>query len=280
MPQSECEWIRSQLTHLYHVHWTHLDLAPWAEMHRRRVWLFLVCRDVAATDVAVVAVEVAGQIQKERRACPARPFRSVLYPPGHPRWSQVLTGCLRNDAGPRRHGDKWRQRCQALRDQWRRSGFPWADDHPLAGAALWGCAKTTRVIEVLEVSLLRACWKKGLDPRRPEELLEAKKGVWCDYSQSFLTASPGGPGTVNTSSRLYDYVLDRIIVPEELLRALGWSEGVVDTSGVDMAHMQNLVGECQALQPLSVASWALLLAVGNGIPGMWCTAGDNLARQV
>ena len=85
---------------------------------------------------------------------------------------------------------------------------------------------------------------------------------------------------MNTSTRLYDYVLDRIIVPEELLRALGWSEGVVDTSGVDMAHMQNLVGECQALQPLGVASWALLLAVGNGIPGMWCTAGDNLARQV
>ena len=79
---------------------------------------------------------------------------------------------------------------------------------------------------------------------------------------------------------LYDYVLDRITIPEELLRALGWPEGVADTSGIDMADMQNLAGECQALQPLSVASWALLLAVGNGIPGMWCTAGDGLARQV
>ena len=83
----------------------------------------------------------------------------------------------------------------------------------------------------------RACWKTGVYPRRPEELLEAKKGIWCDYSQSFLTASFGGPGAVHTGIRVHGYVLDRIATPEEFLRALGWSEGVADTSGIDMAHM-------------------------------------------
>ena len=133
-------------------------------------------------------------VKSQRRgAHPAHPLRSFLYHPGHPRWSQVLIGCLRNDAGPRRHGVKWRQRCHALRDQWRRSGFPWADGHPLAGAALWGCAKTTRGIEVLEVSLLRACWKKGVDPRRPEELLEAKKGDMVRLLAELPYRTPGWP---------------------------------------------------------------------------------------
>ena len=108
---------------------------------------------------------------------------------------------------------------------------------------------------VLEVSLLRACWKTGIDPRRPEELLEAKKGIWCDYSQSFLTARAGGPSTVHTGTCLYDYVLDRIILPEELLRALGWPEGVVDTSGIDMAHMQNLPAPACCRDMSQWSSW-------------------------
>ena len=31
----------------------------------------------------------------------------------------------------------------------------------------------------------------------------------------------------------------------------------------------DLIGECQALQPLAVASWALILAAGDALPGLW-----------
>ena len=35
------------------------------------------------------------------------------------------------------------------------------------------------------------------------------------------------------------------------------------------SQARDLVGECQALQPLAVASWALILAAGEALPGLW-----------
>jgi hypothetical protein len=262
---------------LYHFCEVVLDLQAWVELRRRRVWMLLVCRDVAGSDVAVRAAAIASQIQTQRAVIPARPFRSYLYHPQHPHWGRVLVGLLTTSRSYNTQTTErcaWRQVCQELREDWRSGGFPWADDHPLAGAELRGCGDSERVVEVLEVSLLQACMQHGLDPRRPGELDAAKKGTWCDYSQNDMNTKFGAPRSVCTSTRLYDYYQDRRILAEELLRAMGWQAGGIDTTGIAETDLRDLAGECQALQPLGVASWALLSAVGDGFLGLWSQSRD------
>ncbi len=287
---SECEWIRQRLSDLYHVAWAVLDLEPWVRLRRPRVWLFLVSRDVGGdTDSATLAAQLAEAVQAHRLRSPALSFRSFLYTPRHPRWRQVLLGCLRKgkldrpceegrrdrpcEEGRRdRCGGEgvWQRKCEALREEWRSRGLHWADDHPLMGTERRGCCQSTRVLEVLEVTLLEACRCQGLDPRRPSDMEQAKNTTWCDYSQNEFRTHSDLPASFCTSTRPYDYSQDRIVLGEEMLLAMGWSAGPpLDTSRLRPAELHDLAGEAQALQTLAVASWALLLAAREALPGLW-----------
>ena len=87
-----------------------------------------------------------------------------------------------------------------------------------------------------------------------------------------------------TSTRLYDYAEDRLVTPLEMFQALGWADGGEEPSlrGLSWAQCQDLVGESQALPPLAVASWALVLAAGDALPGLWAapTAPAEPGRDV
>ncbi len=138
-----------------------------------------------------------------------------------------------------------------------------------------GCSGTCRVREILEVHLLRACVARGLDPRSPGALESTKHELWGDVSQNMLWMSNPALGTTapstNRSTVLYDYRSDRRVLPEELLRAMGWlcvsAAGATapDCSGISTRSAQDLAGECQALQSLSVATEALLRTVDIGV---------------
>ncbi len=293
---SECEWLRQRLADLYHVAWAVLDLEPWVRLRRPRVWIFLVSRDVSTeSNSAASAARLAEAVQAQRLLSPAPSFRSFLYFPAHPCWRRVLLGFLRK-GGPdeegrldhpppegrldRRRGEGrldhagrervWLQKCMAMREEWRSRGLPWADDHPLVGTERRGCCQSPRVVEVLEVTLLEACRSQGLDPRRPSELGQAKSSTWCDYSQNDFRTHPDLPASFCTSTRLYDYSQDRAVLPEEMLLAMGWSAGPPPaTSQLRPFELHDLVGEAQALPPLAVASWALVLGAREALPGLW-----------
>ena len=281
--QSEVEWIRSQVECEYYFDWAKLDLKPWVKMRRPRVWMFLVSRQVSETNTATTAAQLALRIEAERRLHPPRSLRDFTYSPGHPLWDRVLLGCM--CVPVRKHSSKgaWRSACEAMREQWRSREHPWADDHPLGDAQVRGCARTERVVEVLEVSLLRACEEEGLDPRRDDDLKHAMREVWCDASQNYgyVACEFGYASCACTSSRIYDYLQDRVLLPEELLRVMGWAGAEIED--IADSDLQNLVGECQALQPLAVASWALLRSVDGGLTGLWRPSGtgerDDRSRE-
>ena len=46
-------------------------------------------------------------------------------------------------------------------------------------------------------------------------------------------------------------------------------EPLASFAGTADADARDLVGECQALPPLALASWALLVALGASLPGLW-----------
>ena len=116
--------------------------------------------------------------------------------------------------------------------------------------------------------------RAGLGMRRPQGFTAAKASTWCDFSQNSIQGG-ARPPSFCPSTLLGDNVQDRVVLPVEMLRALGWTAGggaggeIVPFQSRSETHARGLVGECQALQPLAVASWALILAAGEALPGLW-----------
>ena len=96
---------------------------------------------------------------------------------------------------------------------------------------------------MLECTLVEAGRRAGFDMGRPEGIAAAKVNNWCDFSQNaFLGGSK--PRSFCTTTRLYDYEQDRVILPVEMLQAMGWTAG----GGVTFRSMsenqaRDLVGE-------------------------------------
>ena len=141
---------------------------------------------------------------------------------------------------------------------------------------LRGLAGRPREREILEVALLTACEHMGVDPQRSADLDAAKHDLYHDVSQNLgwsrMRSEPGMLGSVCRQHVVYAYSEDRLLLAEEVWHAMG---GMVDGdplasfAGMADADARDLVGECQALPPLALASWALLVALGASLPGLW-----------
>lgn len=282
---NECQWLEQAVGGAYAVAVAVLSLEPWVRARRARVWLFLVSRDLpaagadrpgevwAAEALAARAARLGEALEASRRERPPRSFRSFVIPRGDPRWPAVSVALLRGPlrtAASAEASPAWRTIAERRRAQMREAGCPWADAHPMERAELLGVSPTERSREVLEVALLSAAARSGFDPGRPEDLAALTASFWCDVSQNDMRGGGATP-TFCTSTRLYDYAEDRLVTPSEMLRALGWADGGDEPSlrGLSWAQCQDLVGESQALPPLAVASWALVLAAGDALPGLW-----------
>ena len=175
------------------------------------------------------------------------------------------------------------------RSQWRSQGWHGADMHPLSGAQLQQMPAGDRTRELLEIILLSACYRSGLCPRDAQQLRRLKSELvgnptqnpaWQPCLRRHATGLPMHVGTVCTSTRLYSYREDRLIVPSEAMRAHGWeAEGIsLNMQGLDINHGYDLLGESMSLPCVGTAIWSLLLAGGNSsLPGLWAEAGQARA---
>ena len=71
----------------------------------------------------------------------------------------------------------------------------------------------------------------------------------------------------------YRFEHERLILGEEMLRSHGWQIGakVPDCSGLTEAELQDLVGEMQAVQTLSVVLWSTLAIVAPRLGGLFAS---------
>ena len=69
----------------------------------------------------------------------------------------------------------------------------------------------------------------------------------------------------------YSFECDRLILAEEMLRSHGWQIGakVPDVKGLTEAELQDLVGEMQAIQTVSVVLWSTLAVVVSWLSGLF-----------
>ena len=271
------DYLYEQIKDLYAMAVVRLDLRVWVTISRPRLWIFLVRRDVGCQDIVDKAVEISHEIEEHRRA--AAPPDTVVCTPrvdpptrdslGAPRSAEV-TVPVKEPA--------WQINCEAQRSKWNSLGWPFHGEHPLAAAQFTGMTCTPREREILEIRLLQRCARFGLNPQIPEELDIARRNLFTDYSQNVRSIlhtvsreqspidSPVLSGLC-TSFRVYSFEHDQRVSARDIAQSYGWPADVSVTNV--QQHLEDLLGQAQALPCAATAQWALVLAMGHHWPGVW-----------
>jgi hypothetical protein len=172
----------------------------------------------------------------------------------------------------------WKIQCDAQRSKWKSTGWPFHAEHPLAAAQFAGMTGTPREREILEIKLLQRCARFGLSPRIPDELNIARRNFFVDYSQnprSILSTVNLENSQVDlpvlsglcTSFRVYSFEHDQRVLARDFVQSYGWPADV-SVSNVEW-HLEDLLGEAQGVPCAATAQWALVLAMGHRLHGVW-----------
>ena len=184
--------------------------------------------------------------------------------------SNSPTSCLLSHAGKDKdasdRGESWISQCAA----WRESlGLP-------SDAKIWshkmvatGLSATSRVKEILDLVAAEKLKKYGLSNvlrMSKEEKQELLRGVFCDVSQNPKFASytneANVTGCLATSTILYSYGRDRVVLPFEHLMFQGHRRGIVFPPEIKSTQIKTLAGEGMALPCLGSVIWAMYLLKG------------------
>lgn len=92
------------------------------------------------------------------------------------------------------------------------------------------------------------------------------KGVFCDISQNpkyrSCTSSEGFTGCLATSTMLYSYGKDRVVLPFELVLFQGHRRGIRFPTNMKPSKIRDLAGEGMSLPCLGSIIWAAYLLKG------------------
>lgn len=104
---------------------------------------------------------------------------------------------------------------------------------------------------------------KEFSQERKQELL---KHVFCDISQNpkfrSCTGNDGVTGCLTTSTLLYSYGKDRMVLPFELMLFQGHRRGLKIPQDMKSSSLRSLAGEGMAVPCLGAIIWSLYLTKG------------------
>ena len=268
--------LQRRLDHLYHLDHAHFDVVHYMGVRRARVWMWGVRKDVGPPTIVAEARRIALSMVSAFDEFPRQRVEDHMFPEGSPEWvAKVMTdfqgrrGSAFTPCQPDSSSTRWGKEAIECRAA---LGREWAEERPMAESRLHGLSGTPRQREVLNTVLLWRCRFLDLDPRRPSDLVLAKRGLSWDVSQSLDTRRASmlretQLSTLCTGAQVYSFEHDRRIHPEELLACFGWP--AMDCRALSMVELTDLIGDSQALPPLAISTWALLFALGNSLPGFW-----------
>lgn len=132
-----------------------------------------------------------------------------------------------------------------------------------SGARLQGISGTPRVLELLDCAYLSQEWslrQRSQDPLRPLSRKEIAVGLFADCSQA-ITRKPWSATTmrtITTSSNLYSYEADRLVLSQEHLRLLGFPEHICH--GLSNSEILDFAGNAMSLASCAAAEAFVLAA--------------------
>lgn len=129
-------------------------------------------------------------------------------------------------------------------------------------ARMTGVAVNPRIKEMVDLAYLMT--KEGLKMQDlPHQKDDVVKGLFADLSQNIGRRPWGSFRTLTTASQVYHFKLDRLILPEECLRVLGFGRlakiGLQD-AGLTPAETGEFVGQAMSVPSVGVACMSLITA--------------------
>ena len=278
--------LQGKLDPLYHVGWSKMDLSVWLDCARPRLYMWLVAKDVGTVEECEA---IGRQIHLLESSRPER-FRA--------RVEDFMFQCS---------SEEWRERVQLGLQC--RGGFASsraaktdtkgerkAQRHLLSlqqvgVGRLKGLQGTPRQQAMYQALVAARCALSNCDVAQPGPRAHALKGFKWDFSQNLPAPSDRckDESPVDNALRYaihrpmlcvvrgslpYSFEHDRLVLAEEVLRSHGWQIGakVPDCTGIKERELQDLVGEMQAVQTLSVALWSTLMVVAPRLSGLFAAA--------
>ena len=131
------------------------------------------------------------------------------------------------------------------------------------GARLQGISATPRVLELIDCAYLsqELCVRqRSQNPLQCPTRKEVSKALFVDCSQA-ISRKPWSATTMRTlttSSNLYSFESDRLVLSQEHLRLLGFPEGIAD--GLCNTEILDLAGNAMSLASCAAAEAFVLVA--------------------
>ena len=177
-----------------------------------------------------------------------------------------------NTAQDKRHSEQWR--CQVA--EWEAYMAPPAgliDGMWSSGMKVPFDAPRVRALLDLVATerLMCACADQQITISEIKEFSQEKKqallkNVFCDISQNPKFRSCTGPdgvtGCLTTSSSIYSYGKDRMVLPFELMLFQGHRRGLKIPQKMKSSSLRSLAGEGMAVPCLGAIIWSLYLTKG------------------
>jgi hypothetical protein len=131
----------------------------------------------------------------------------------------------------------------------------------LAGIELKGIHRTPRVMDILDVHT--AATISDLKRKGPDAVKDCMKNMFSDVSQQVgrkcCTNKDGISHCLTTSTELYSYALDSVVLPMELMQIQGHSSHAIVPQTMKPRELRDLAGEGMNLPCLGTVLWAMYL---------------------
>ena len=140
----------------------------------------------------------------------------------------------------------------------------------LQGTSRQRCAATNCDVtqQVQQASTMEG-FKWDFSQNLPTHDSSSEDGIGVD--KALRSAVRGPLACMVRQSLPYSFERDRLILAEEMLCSHRWQIGakVPDCTGLTEGELQDLVGEMQAVQTLSVVVWSMLAVVASRLSGLF-----------
>ena len=284
--RSGLDLVQERLGPLYHLGWSKMNLSVWLDCSRPRLYMWLIAKDVGTHEECEAIARQIHLLESSRPERFCAHVEDFMFQCSSEEWRKHV------QLGLQCRGSLAASRAAKTDTQ----GEQKANGHLLSlpqveAGRLMGLQGTPRQQAMYRALVAARCADSNCDATQPGPRAHAMKGFKWDFSQNLparsddckdelaldpaLRSAVRGPMACMLRGSLpYSFEHDRLVLAEEMLRSHGWQIGakVPDCTGIKPGDLQDLVGEMQAVQTLSVVLWSTLMVVAPRLSGLFAPA--------